>query len=68
MKALFEGNCLIVSSRNPEEKRKLSDLFDRGYTHLCRRSKLEKHGVTRIRLSKSGLCWRADIDRDSLLS
>ena len=68
MKALLEGNCLILSSRNPEEKRKLSALFDKGYTHLCCRSKSEKYGVTRIRLFKSGICWRADIDREGLLS
>jgi hypothetical protein len=68
MKALFEGNYLILSSRNPEEKRKLLDFFDKGYTHLCCRSKSEKHGVARIRLSKSGICWRADIEREDLLT
>jgi len=67
MKALFEGNYLILSSRNPEEKRKLLDFFDKGYTHLCCRSKSEKYGVARMRISKSGLCWRADIDRKGLL-
>ena len=68
MKASFVGNCLVLSSRSSEEKRKLANLFEKGYTHLCRKSKLEKHGTVEIRLSNSVIGWKPQIDVENSMA